>query len=121
MTAVLPSAKGDSLLQDVLEHITTVIHVLTIGLCAFILHLCRNASSTDLLTWHVALYTVGVSFHFVRLHIKGVQFFEKLIKILIVAHEFSKITHVTSSLPPRLDHFIDVLTQFLNINSQQNC
>ncbi|GJQ72830.1 hypothetical protein Trydic_g1479 [Trypoxylus dichotomus] len=45
--------------HDILEHITTVVHVLAIGLTIFIIYLCFLDASFDLRTWHVFLYTVG--------------------------------------------------------------
>lgn len=67
-TSQIVSVKGKVLvgpennwLQDILEHITTVVHVLALGLTLFIVYLCFLEETFSLRTWHVFLYTVGVS------------------------------------------------------------
>lgn len=51
-----------SFLQDILEHCTTVTHVLSLGLTIYILYLCLSPGGVlSLTTWHVLLYTIGVS------------------------------------------------------------
>nr|XP_022910952.1 cytochrome b561 domain-containing protein 2 [Onthophagus taurus] len=54
--------KGDSFFVDLLEHITTVSHVLLLSVTIFVIYLCAQQESFNLTTWHVFLYILGWAF-----------------------------------------------------------
>ncbi|GJQ72829.1 hypothetical protein Trydic_g1478 [Trypoxylus dichotomus] len=59
VTKLKPSIQDKNVLQEIVEHATTVIHVLTFGLTAFVIYLCFQDDSFNSRTWHALLYTIG--------------------------------------------------------------